>query len=135
MSLRFASRCVLTRSFCLSFQDITNGSNMNGSLSTDVSSAAPCQIKAPLVVTISGPPCRGKSLAAHKISRNLFWKGEDVKGEAFYGLCLKSFLLNVEPFSVFKVDDAASIETLKSISEWFKTGHNVAVRKPLIQST
>lgn len=40
----------------------------------------PCAIKAPLVVTIVGPPCRGKSLAAHKISRNLFWKGEDVKG-------------------------------------------------------
>ena len=36
---------------------------------------------APLVVTIVGPACRGKSLAAHKISRNLFWKGEDVKGE------------------------------------------------------
>ena len=52
----------------------------NGSLSNDISSAAPCQIKAPLVVTISGLPCRGKSLAAHKISRNLFWKGEDVKG-------------------------------------------------------
>lgn len=41
----------------------------------------PCQIKAPLVVTIVGPTCRGKSLAAHKISRNLFWKGEDVRGK------------------------------------------------------
>lgn len=60
--------------------DLINGNNMsNGSLSND-SSSAPCQIKAPLVVTISGLPCRGKSLAAHKISRNLFWKGEDVKG-------------------------------------------------------
>jgi 6-phosphofructo-2-kinase/fructose-2,6-biphosphatase len=40
----------------------------------------PCQLKAPLVVTIVGLPFRGKSLAAHKISRNLFWKGENVKG-------------------------------------------------------
>lgn len=45
------------------------------------SSATPCQIKAPLVVTIVGQPFRGKSLAARKISRNLFWKGENVKGK------------------------------------------------------
>jgi hypothetical protein len=31
--------------------------------------------------------------------------------------------------TVFKVDEAASIETLKNISDWFKTGHNVAVKK------
>lgn len=48
---------------------------------TTVPVTTPCCIKAPLVVTIVGSPCRGKSLAAHKISRNLFWKGEDVKGK------------------------------------------------------
>lgn len=41
----------------------------------------PCAIKAPIVVTIVGQPCRGKSLAAHKIERNLRWKGENVKGK------------------------------------------------------
>lgn len=41
---------------------------------------SPCPIKAPLVVTIVGLPCRGKSFAARKIARNLFWKGEQVKG-------------------------------------------------------
>jgi 6-phosphofructo-2-kinase / fructose-2,6-biphosphatase 3 len=44
-------------------------------------SITPCQIKAPLIVTIVGLPFRGKSLAAHKICRNLFWKGENVKGK------------------------------------------------------
>lgn len=29
--------------------------------------------------------------------------------------------------SVIKVDDAADNETLEGISDWFKTGHNVAV--------
>lgn len=42
---------------------------------------SPCPIKAPLIVTIIGLPCRGKSFAARKISRNLFWKGEQVKGK------------------------------------------------------
>lgn len=101
----------------------------NGSLINDISSAAPCQIKAPLVVTISGLPCRGKSLAAHKISRNLFWKGEDVKGELFLHFAWRVFVTSVF-LIVFKVDEAASIDTLKSISDWFKTGHNVAVRYP-----
>lgn len=41
---------------------------------------APCPLRAPLVVIIVGPPCRGKSLAAHKIARHLCWKGECAKG-------------------------------------------------------
>ena len=57
--------------------DMKNGSSM----SNGITNSTPCQIKAPLVVTIVGLGCRGKSLAAHKISRNLIWKGEDVKGE------------------------------------------------------
>lgn len=48
----------------------------NGSALT----ATPCQIKAPLVVTMVGQPFRGKSLSARKIARNLFWKGENVEG-------------------------------------------------------
>lgn len=45
----------------------------------------PCPLRAPLIVTIVGLPCRGKSLAAHKIARHLCWKGEGAKG---------NFLLN-----------------------------------------
>lgn len=41
----------------------------------------PCPLRAPLVVTIVGLPCRGKSLAANKIARHLCWKGEKAKGE------------------------------------------------------
>ncbi|CRL00078.1 CLUMA_CG013360, isoform B [Clunio marinus] len=74
-----------------------------------IGSSKPCQINGPLIVTIVGLPCHGKSLAAHKISRYLFWRGEDVK--------------------VFKVEDFVTEETLQNISEWFTTGHNVAVRK------
>lgn len=93
------------RNFIISFffvriADLTNGSStvtngnsaMANSLASNGVAVTPCAIKAPLVVTIVGPPCRGKSLAAHKISRNLFWKGEDVKGEAFLIL---SFLCNL----------------------------------------
>lgn len=64
--------------------DLANDSLYDRKMSngtTTVPTATPCCIKAPLVVTIVGSPCRGKSLAAHKISRNLFWKGEDVKGK------------------------------------------------------
>jgi DNA polymerase III delta prime subunit len=102
-------------------------------MSNQSASSSPCQIKAPLVVTIVGPPCRGKSLAAHKISRNLFWKGENVKGENEGSSTLITIRLNVHtcfPFSlvlVFKVEEAASTETLKNVTEWFNTQHNVAV--------
>ncbi|CRL00079.1 CLUMA_CG013360, isoform A [Clunio marinus] len=72
-----------------------------------IGSSKPCQINGPLIVTIVGLPCHGKSLAAHKISRYLFWRGEDVK--------------------VFKVEDFVTEETLQNISEWFTTGHNVAI--------
>lgn len=47
---------------------------------TGIIAAVPCPLRAPLVVTIVGPPCRGKSLAAHKIARFLVWKGEFAKG-------------------------------------------------------
>lgn len=53
---------------------------MSNGITNNVTSS-PCLIRAPLVVTIVGSACRGKSLAAHKISRNLIWKGEDAKGE------------------------------------------------------
>lgn len=43
--------------------------------------ATPCPIRAPLVVVIVGQPCRGKSLAAHKVARQLCWKGEKAKGK------------------------------------------------------
>lgn len=59
-------------------------------MSNGANSIMPCQIKAPLVVTMVGLPFRGKSLAAHKISRNLFWKGEDVKGEGLMGKKLEN---------------------------------------------
>lgn len=92
-------------------EDLSNGNIVNG-MSSNMSSATnftitPCQIKAPLVVLIVGLPFRGKSFAAHKISRNLFWKGEDVR--------------------VFQVEENTNEETLKSITEWFETGHNVAI--------
>lgn len=41
-----------------------------------------------------------------------------------YTFVIKNLPINI---LVFKVDEAASMDTLKSISEWFKTGHNVAV--------
>lgn len=43
-------------------------------------SITPCPLRAPLVVVFVGLPCRGKSLAAHKIARHLCWKGEYAKG-------------------------------------------------------
>lgn len=64
----------------LLFLDLSNGASATMSNGSTSNSIMPCQIKAPLVVTIVGLPFRGKSLAAHKISRNLFWKGEDVRG-------------------------------------------------------
>jgi hypothetical protein len=99
----------------LFFIDLSNGNVVNGTASNSINMSSatnftitPCQIKAPLVVIIVGLPFRGKSFAAHKISRNLFWKGEDVK--------------------VFQVEEKTSEESLKYITEWFETGHNVAVR-------
>lgn len=44
-------------------------------------SQTPCPLRAPLVVTIVGLPCRGKSFAAHKVARHLCWKGELAKGK------------------------------------------------------
>jgi hypothetical protein len=71
-------------------------------MSNGTNSIMPCQIKAKIVVTMVGLPFRGKSLAAHKISRNLFWKGEDARG-----MCeniKKSFFENlVENFSKLKI--------------------------------
>ena len=69
----------------LSNGNVVNGTSSSNNSNSNMSSATnftitPCQIKAPLVVIIVGLPFRGKSFAAHKISRNLFWKGEDVKG-------------------------------------------------------
>ncbi|KAG5674337.1 hypothetical protein PVAND_004312 [Polypedilum vanderplanki] len=87
-------------------EDLSNGNILNGNMAAN-NFVKPCQLKAPLVVTIVGLPFRGKSLAAHKISRNLFWKGEKVK--------------------VFEVEESANEETLKSISEWFGNSNNVAI--------
>ncbi|XP_058451427.1 6-phosphofructo-2-kinase/fructose-2,6-bisphosphatase-like isoform X2 [Malaya genurostris] len=67
----------------------------------------PCPLRAPLVVTIVGLPCRGKSLAAHKVSRHLNWRGERAK--------------------VFNVDINATADTLKEISLFFNAGNNVAI--------
>lgn len=60
------------------FLDLSNGTTMSNGMALKTT---PCQIKAPMVVTIVGQPFRGKSLSARKISRNLFWKGEAVKGK------------------------------------------------------
>lgn len=53
-------------------------------------SIAPCPLRAPLVVILVGLPCRGKSLAAHKIARHLCWKGEYAKGRFDVSLFLSS---------------------------------------------
>ncbi|KAL5279286.1 hypothetical protein ACFFRR_003708 [Megaselia abdita] len=70
-------------------------------------SQTPCPLRAPLVVTIVGLPCRGKSFAAHKVARHLCWKGELAK--------------------VFTVETDATTETLTEMSEFFKNGNNVAI--------
>lgn len=152
------------------FADLTNGSISNGSTISGPA-VTPCAIKAPIVVLIVGEPHRGKSLAAHKIARNLKWKGEAPNGEFFYSflnnlnswkflgnfkrsreelrileifskssrtsnnleilkkslkiLLLKSILEIL--YLVFAVEESASSETLKDVSEWFKKGSNVAV--------
>ncbi|GAB0091336.1 6-phosphofructo-2-kinase [Sergentomyia squamirostris] len=69
--------------------------------------AMPCVLSAPLVVTLVGLPCRGKSYAAHRIARHLNWKGESAK--------------------VFTVDEAATPDTLKEILAHFQAGNNVAI--------
>uniref|UniRef100_A0A336LXF7 CSON007212 protein n=1 Tax=Culicoides sonorensis TaxID=179676 RepID=A0A336LXF7_CULSO len=71
------------------------------------SGATPCPIRAPLVVVVVGQPCRGKSLAAQKVARQLCWKGEQAK--------------------VFPVETNATAETLNEISQWFNEGNNVAI--------
>ncbi|XP_059619083.1 6-phosphofructo-2-kinase/fructose-2,6-bisphosphatase-like isoform X2 [Phlebotomus argentipes] len=70
-------------------------------------SIMPCVLSAPLVVTLVGLPCRGKSFAAHRIARHLNWRGESAK--------------------VFTVDEAATPETLKEILAHFQSGNNVAI--------
>lgn len=67
----------------------------------------PCPLRAPLVVTFVGLPCRGKSLAAHKISRHLSWRGESAK--------------------VFTVSENATTDTLHDILSWFQETNNVAI--------
>lgn len=67
----------------------------------------PCPLRAPLVVTTVGLPCRGKSLASHKVARHLSWRGESAK--------------------VFNVDGNATADTLREISAFFKEGNNVAI--------
>lgn len=69
--------------------------------------AKPCPIGAPLVVTIVGLPCRGKSLAAHKVARHLNWRGHSAK--------------------VFNVESAATADTLREISLFFNESNNVAI--------
>lgn len=70
-------------------------------------SKTPCALKAPLVVCVCGPPCRGKSLYSHRIARHLTWKGENAK--------------------VFSVGTNTTIDTLIEITDWFDKGNNVAV--------
>lgn len=67
----------------------------------------PCPLRAPLVVTTVGLPCRGKSLASHKVARHLNWRGESVK--------------------VFNVESNATADTLQKISAFFNEGNNVAI--------
>ncbi|XP_031622908.1 6-phosphofructo-2-kinase/fructose-2,6-bisphosphatase-like isoform X2 [Contarinia nasturtii] len=80
----------------------------NSSLETVLNNPiTPCPLRAPLVVIIVGLPCRGKSLAAHKIARHLCWKGEYAK--------------------VFQVDTFTTPETLTEVTTWFQNGKNVAI--------
>nr|XP_040239996.2 6-phosphofructo-2-kinase/fructose-2,6-bisphosphatase-like isoform X2 [Anopheles coluzzii] len=79
----------------------------NDSSTSSSSTVKPCPLRAPLVVTVVGLPCRGKSLAAHKVARHLSWRGESAK--------------------VFTVDENATNETLSEISLFFKEGNNVAI--------
>ncbi|XP_053697113.1 6-phosphofructo-2-kinase/fructose-2,6-bisphosphatase 1-like isoform X1 [Sabethes cyaneus] len=87
---------------------LTEGSRNvpNAAVKTEPGSK-PCPLRAPLVVTIVGLPCRGKSLAAHKIARHLNWQGENAK--------------------VFNVEGEATPENLVEISLFFKEGNNVAI--------
>ncbi|XP_055589759.1 uncharacterized protein LOC129741953 [Uranotaenia lowii] len=59
------------------------------------SAPKPCPLAAPLVVTIVGLPCRGKSLASHKVARNLNWRGESAKGKFPQLSLLFSYLGNL----------------------------------------
>ncbi|XP_055644354.1 6-phosphofructo-2-kinase/fructose-2,6-bisphosphatase 1-like isoform X2 [Toxorhynchites rutilus septentrionalis] len=67
----------------------------------------PCPLRAPLVVTVVGLPCRGKSLASHKVARHLSWRGESAK--------------------VYNVEENATADTLQEISLFFQEGNNVAI--------
>ncbi|XP_055836460.1 6-phosphofructo-2-kinase/fructose-2,6-bisphosphatase-like isoform X1 [Episyrphus balteatus] len=84
-----------------------NGFKSDLGVGNFVKTVTPCPLRAPLVVSIVGLPCRGKSFAAHKIARHLSWKGELAK--------------------VFPVEQNATSETLNDISNWFLDGNNVAI--------
>ncbi|XP_037037653.1 6-phosphofructo-2-kinase/fructose-2,6-bisphosphatase-like isoform X1 [Bradysia coprophila] len=91
----------------------SNGLAENGKFSSTQNSnepshtITPCPLKAPLVVTIVGLPCRGKSMAAKRIARHLTWRGEYPK--------------------VIRVDVNAKTDTLTEIMNWFQSGNNVAI--------
>lgn len=67
----------------------------NDSSTSSSSTVKPCPLRAPLVVTVVGLPCRGKSLAAHKVARHLSWRGESAKGEFLARRYRKS---RIQPF-------------------------------------
>lgn len=94
------------------YRNHKNGLN-KGSRTVPVAAAKPnsglkpCPLRAPLVVTTVGLPCRGKSLASHKVARHLNWRGESSK--------------------VFNVESNATVDTLHGISLFFKEGNDVAI--------
>lgn len=94
------------------YRNHKNGLN-EGSRTVPVAAAKPnsglkpCPLRAPLVVTTVGLPCRGKSLASHKVARHLNWRGESSK--------------------VFNVESNATVDTLHGISLFFKEGNDVAI--------
>lgn len=65
-------------SFFFFFSSI--GQNNATNMTAMIQNEKPCPLRAPLVVTIVGLPCRGKSMAAMRIARHLSWKGEYAKG-------------------------------------------------------
>lgn len=60
---------------------LLSGQNNATNITIMGSNTRPCPLRAPLVVTIVGLPCRGKSMAAMRIARHLSWKGEYAKGK------------------------------------------------------
>lgn len=84
--------------FCLLW--IIPGQNI-GTTTLIQNSIAPCPLRAPLVVILVGLPCRGKSLAAHKIARHLCWKGEYAKGRFHVSLSFSLITHPWKPFATF----------------------------------